>query len=409
MALSRNARRHSRARFIGITGSSAKSTTGSLLTHILTTHGEVRSQLLSNTFRDISRSIRASGKDADYFVIEAGVEKSGDMDDMAKVIQPDIAIVTLVGFDHRQAFRSKEAVAAEKAKLVAAVQPRGLAILNHDDPRVRSMASHTRERVSTFGRTADADVRVVSAEARFPDRLTVELKRNGEHVSIPTRFVGEHFWVPVTAAFCAASELGVPIATIVRQCASFEPVDARCEVIETGDGPVFILDTFKAPWESLPLAFRIVETAQAPRKRIVLGGISDYTGSSRTKYKQAYEMARAVCDQVIFVGDHAGRSRASDADRQAGRIVEIESVHELDAYIRQSATPGELVLLKSSKPIHLERVALSWQHDVRCWEQKCGVKGSCKWCGLYQYPFEMHHADRASFNKKHRRRGMPAL
>lgn len=399
MAQGRNARRHSRARFIGITGSSAKSTTGNLLAHILAAHGTVTSQLFSNTFRDISRSIRTGGKDTNFFVIEAGVEKTGDMDDMAKIIQPDIAIVTVVGFDHHKAFRSKEAVANEKAKLVAAVRPGGLAILNHDDPMVRSMADQTRGRILTFGRSTDADVRVLSAQASFPDRLTVELERNGEHTSLPTRFVGEHFWVPVAAAFCAACELGVPIDTIVRRCANFEPLRARCEVIETGDGPVFILDTFKAPWETLPLAFRIMETAHAPRKRIVLGGISDYTGSSRTKYKQAYQMARAVCDQVIFVGDHANRSRASDADRQAGRIVEIESVLELDDYLRKTATPGELILLKSSKPIHLERVAMSWQSEIGCWEQKCGVKGSCMWCGLYPYPFEMHRADRRAAHK----------
>jgi UDP-N-acetylmuramoyl-tripeptide--D-alanyl-D-alanine ligase len=403
IALSRYARRQSRARFIGITGSSAKSTASSLLTHILTGQGRVESQLLSNRFRDISRSIRAGGKNVEYFVIEAGVDKIGDMDDMARVILPDIAVVTLVGLDHFKAFRNKEVVAAEKAKLVAAVQPGGLAILNHDDRMVMSMADQTQERIVTFGKSADADVRVVSAKASFPDRLIVELKRNGEHVRIPSRFVGEHFWVPLVAAFCAASELGVPTETIIRRCASFEPLSARCEVIETDDGPVFIVDTFKAPWESLPLALRIMETAQAPRKRIVLGGISDYAGSSRQKYKEAYQLARAVCDQVVFVGDHARRSRASDADRQAGRIVEIESVQQVDHYIRQSAIPGELILLKSSRRIHLERVAMSWQHDIKCWEQKCGLTDNCKLCGLYQHPFEMHHAARDSLDKKHRR------
>jgi UDP-N-acetylmuramoyl-tripeptide--D-alanyl-D-alanine ligase len=307
----------------------------------------------------------------------------------------------MVGLDHRKEFRTKEAVATEKAKLVAAVQKGGSTVLNRDDPLVLSMADQTRERIVTFGRSAGADVRVLSAEARFPDRLTVELERDGQRVRIPTRFVAEHFWVSVAAAFCVARELGVPTEVIVRQCAGFDPLPARCEVIETGDGPVFILDTFKAPWETLSLAFRIVKMAQeVPRKRIVLGGISDYAGSSRTKYRQAYQEARALCDQVIFVGDHALRSRASDADRRSGRIVEIESVRELDAYIRRTAVPGELILLKSSKPIHLDRVALSWKYNVQCWEQKCGVKSSCMNCGLYDYPFEKHRGHQGRFENQ---------
>ena len=76
IALSRIARRQSRARFIGITGSSAKSTASSLLTHILAGHGRVESQVHSNRFRDISKAIRAGDKNVEYFVIEAGIDKN---------------------------------------------------------------------------------------------------------------------------------------------------------------------------------------------------------------------------------------------------------------------------------------------------------------------------------------------
>jgi UDP-N-acetylmuramoyl-tripeptide--D-alanyl-D-alanine ligase len=153
---------------------------------------------------------------------------------------------------------------------------------------------------------------------------------------------------------------------------------------------VFILDTAKAPWENLPLAMRVVETAVAPRKRIVIGQISDYAGNPRAKYRDAYRAARAVSDQVIFVGENAHRSKASQEDREAGRFIASRTAREVHQHIKNTAVAGEMILLKGSRNLHLERVALAWKHDVRCWVDQCGLLRDCVDCGLYETPFEEH-------------------
>ncbi|TIX39278.1 MAG: UDP-N-acetylmuramoyl-tripeptide--D-alanyl-D-alanine ligase, partial [Mesorhizobium sp.] len=56
------------------------------------------------------------------------------------------------------------------------------------------------------------------------------------------------------------------------------------------------------------------------------------------------------------------------------------------------AVPGELILLKSSSNLHLERVALAWTHDVKCWVPVCGKRSGCQGCGLFEVPFEQHRA-----------------
>jgi len=112
---------------------------------------------------------------------------------------------------------------------------------------------------------------------------------------------------------------------------------------------------------------------------------------------------REIADEVIYTGDNAHRSRASQADHDSGRFIELRSAKEVSDQIKQTAVPGELILLKSSSNLHLERIALAWTHDVKCWIPVCGKSESCQMCGLYEVPFE-EHSDFLAKRKLARRR-----
>ncbi|MBZ9737270.1 UDP-N-acetylmuramoyl-tripeptide--D-alanyl-D-alanine ligase [Mesorhizobium sp. CA18] len=400
------ARARSKATFIGITGSSGKSTATSLLGHILASHGTVYTQVLANTLKALVRTLykrmKRAGK-VDYVVFEAGAFEPGSIRSMAEMLKPDVAVVTMVRLEHVTQFRTLDAVAQEKRALVEALSPGGLAILNADDPHVLDMASGARCRVATFGQSEAADYRVTNIHAAYPDLLRFSLRWRGGDIDMQTRFPGEHFWLPAAAAAVTALELGVPPEKIAARTASFEPLANRCAVLVTDRGPQFIVDAAKAPWHSLNIAFEMMAKAKAVRKRIVVGQISDYTGSSR-KYGAAYGIARDVADEVIYTGDNAHRSRASQADRDSGRFIELRTPKEVSDHIKQTAVPGELILLKSSGNLHLERVALAWTHDVRCWIPACGKKEGCSTCGLYEVPFEEHKSFLANRRLERRRR-----
>ncbi|MBZ9770769.1 MULTISPECIES: Mur ligase family protein [unclassified Mesorhizobium] len=400
------ARARSKATFIGITGSSGKSTATSLLGHILASHGKVYTQVLANTLKALVRTLykrmKRAGK-VDYVVFEAGAFEPGSIRSMAQMLKPDVAVVTMVRLEHVTQFRTLDAVAQEKRALVEVLSPGGLAILNADDPHVLDMASGARCRVATFGQSEAADYRVTDIHAAYPDLLRFSLRWRGGDIDMQTRFPGEHFWLPAAAAAVTALELGVPPEKIAARTASFEPLANRCTVLVTDRGPQFIVDAAKAPWHSLNIAFEMMAKAKAVRKRIVVGQISDYTGSSR-KYGAAYGIARDVADEVIYTGDNAHRSRASQADRDSGRLIELRTPKEVSDHIKQTAVPGELILLKSSGNLHLERVALAWTHDVRCWIPACGKKEGCSTCGLYEVPFEEHKSFVANRRLERRRR-----
>lgn len=383
------AREQSEAAFIGVTGSSGKSTTVALLAHILAGHGRVKTQLKFNNRRATLKTLVHGSRRNDYVVLELGIGGEQPMRPAAQILQPDVAVVTMVELEHKSEFRSKEAVAAEKSELVAALRPGGMALLNRDDPLVMAMADRTDGRIVTFGQSEEADFRATDITVSFPKRLSFTVKWCDQSLSLTTRFVGSHFWMPTLAAAATALSLDVPPQLVAERVATFEPLLERCGVITTQDGPAFILDTTKAPWHSIRLAFDSVQQASAVRKRIVLGHMSDFAGSDQ-KYRNAYRLAREAADQVIFVGQHAHRSKASQEDRDEGRFVEFRTPEEASAHIRGTAIPGEVILLKGSVDLHLERIALSWIYDVKCWATACGHNSGCLDCGRYESSFDWH-------------------
>ncbi len=393
-------RRRSRATFVGVTGSSGKSTTVSLLSHILAGSRAVHTQVFGNTIGDLPATLRGIPKETDAVVAELGVTGLGTMRPMAALLRPTVAIVTKVGLEHFKAFRSREAVAGEKEGLVEALPANGLAILNADDAHVRSMAQRTAARVVTFGWSEDADYRVLAARAAFPDRLVVEVEAPAGRFEIETPFFGEHFWLATLAAFAAAVELGVDPAEAAERIAAFAPPIDRCGVLVIAGGPTFVLDSVKAPSEGIADAIAAVKKARAPAKRIVIGHISDYAGSSHKPYRNAYKLAREAADRVVFVGEHARRASAPDEDRAAGRYTGFATPREVAAHIRETTCPGELILIKGSRNLHLERIALDWTHDVRCWEAACGRSYDCLRCGLFEVPYEQHDEVRRAARRR---------
>ncbi|MFA6155066.1 Mur ligase family protein [Mesorhizobium sp.] len=385
----RRARSKSKATFIGITGSSGKSTTTALLGHILAGHGSVHTELLFHSLKMLSKMLSHRIRGVNYVVVEVSVSAVNSIKPLAQTLRPQVAVVTMIRLEHVSRFRTLENVAREKGALVESLEPGGLAVLNADDPNVLAMASGNTQRFVTFGESEAADYRVTEVRAEYPRLLSFKLHWRGGVLDLKTPFPGEHFWLPTVAAAATALELGLPAQTVKDRIETFQPIENRCQVIIPEGGPHFIVDSVKAPWHSLQLALDMVAKSTLGDKRVVLGQLSDFSDSN-AKYARAYKSVREIANQVIYVGEHAHRSKASQADRDTGRFVELRTPKEVSDYVRRTAAPGELILLKSSSNLHLERVPLAWTHDVQCWVPVCGKTEGCQQCGLYGIPFEQH-------------------
>jgi len=377
------------ARIVAVTGSSAKTTTVSLLSHILSGNSQVLTQVFDNGLRDAAKTLRRMKSDDDYVIMEAGTGAIGHIQPIAQLMQPDIAIVTLVALEHYSAFRTLEAVAKEKSELVRALSQSALAILNADDPLTLAMAEVTQARKVTFG-IDNGDYRVRDAEVSTRGTLAFNLAKQSQVVRLETRLVGLHHWLPVAAAATAALELGCPPRLVAERIRTFDPIFGRMSVHHIDNGPTFILDTAKSPYHSIHLPLEALKTISAPRKRFILGQISDYQGNNVPRYRDTFKAAKTIVDEVIFVGPYGKFARATDADIAEGRFKSFTTVEALAEYIKATAIPEEVILLKSSQGMHLERVFLNALDQVRCWPEDCGTRLTCKDCGHFQTAFPEH-------------------
>lgn len=371
--------------FVGVTGSAGKSTTKDLIASILDRHLSKGRKVpgSANGLVDVIHLILGTRPSDRYCIAEIATTGPGTLDLPLALFRPTVGVVTNIGADHFSAFKSSEAIAQEKGKLIRSLPHNGIAILNADDPHVFSMRSELSGRSITYGFGDHAMLLGGTVNAAWPDRLSLTVSWNGQSARVQTQLCGEH-WAPVVlAAVAAGVALGVPLVLAAQAVAGMAPFDGRMSPVELGDGVTFIRDDWKAPFWTIAPTFEFMRQARATRKVIVFGTISDYQGDSTRRYVEIAQLALASADCVIFVGPRASASLRAKRD-PTDQLWAFPSLRDASTYLAGYLQPGDLVLLKgSTRPDHLERLIFARTSGVKCWRTDCGYMAFCNACDRF--------------------------
>jgi UDP-N-acetylmuramoyl-tripeptide--D-alanyl-D-alanine ligase len=385
------AERHRRAvagvTFVAVTGSAGKTTTKELIAAVLgSRHRGTKSPGTHNSAHWVSHTVLGARRGDGFCVHELGATGPGTLDEPIALVRPRVAVVTNVGGDHRSAFRTLEATATEKAKVVHAVPRAGFAVLNADDPRVLAMAGSCRGRVLTYGLRPDASVRAESVRSSWPDRLTFTAIHGEQRVAVHTRFCGVHWIHACLAAIATGVGLGVPLPVAAAALAAVDPLPGRYQPVDAA-GVTFIRDEFKASLWSIAPALEFLRDARVPRKVLVLGTISDYGGRASQVYADVARQALEVADEVIFVGPQALRSGGARSHPKGSALRAFVSLRAAHRHLAATLVPGDLVLLKGSQRAdHLLRLVLARRGRIACWRADCRRIKFCDDCLLLHVP-----------------------
>jgi UDP-N-acetylmuramoyl-tripeptide--D-alanyl-D-alanine ligase len=307
----------------------------------------------------------------------------------ARVLRPDVVVVTSIGSEHLTSLGRLEVTRHEKAEMVRALSPNGLAVLNGDDPNVRWMAGETRARVVTCGLGPNNDIRATNIVLEWPTGQRFTLWLGDQHREVRVRLLGRHQLFSILAAVAVARHEGLMLDEVLVRLTALPPTDGRLEPIALPNGAWLLRDDFKSSVETIDAALDLL--AEIPtRCQVLLGDISEPPRPPRPAYRRLGVRLSETVDRAIVVGEkfaeYAAGARSVglppggflDAGRDVLRGVEL---------LNQDLRPGDTVLIKGRGRQRLERAALVLQgRSVRCNISICplSMKVQCARCRLLE-------------------------
>jgi UDP-N-acetylmuramoyl-tripeptide--D-alanyl-D-alanine ligase len=349
---------------VGVTGSTGKTCTKDFLASVLGQRFNVVASPASfNNEVGLPLTLLSAAPDTQAIVCEMGARGLGHIRLLCEVARPSFGVVTNVGVAHMELFGSPEALRDSKAELPESLPPDGAAILNADDPVVRSFRDRTSARSVLYGVVAgDADLRgrdVTLDRATGRAGFVLVTPEGTAAVRLPVP--GEHMVPNALAAAAAGWAAGLPAEEIAHGLETAPVSAGRMQVFDMPGGVRLIDDAYNANPTSMAAALRAARwMAGDGRSVAVLGHMAELGPISVEEHERVGELlARLGIDELVTVGEQA-TVIAVGAEREG---VEPERIHRAGSaegaleVLRELLRPGDLILVKASRVAKLERIA----------------------------------------------------
>lgn len=356
-------RRRLTGRVVAVTGSTGKTTTKDMLAAVARTRGRVVATK-GNFNNEIGLPLTVLDADrlTDVLIVEMGMRAREEIRALARIAKPDIGIITNVSPVHVEPLGSVDNIAAAKRELIEELPAHGVAVLNGDDARVRAMAAEAPCDVVFFGLGEHNDVRATDVEGRGEAGFRFVLHARGGAVPVDVPVLGTHNVMNALAAAAAAFALGFDEQDVVRGLADVNKQRSamRMELSLTEDGVRVINDAYNAGPASMAAALELLSEMPGRRRIAVVGDMLELGDMAETAHMEVgRDVARRGIDLLVAVGRYAGTivRAAVGAGMLAKDATACRDAVEAAAVVQQLVRSGDVVLIKASRGMRLERVA----------------------------------------------------
>lgn len=380
-----------RVRMVVVIGSVGKTTTTRTVSAALGLPVHRSALLNSNSYPATGRALFHVRPWQKRAVLEIGIGQPNEMRRLATLVRPDVVVVTAIARDHWQSMHDLETTRHEKAFMLRALRPSGVAVVNADDPNVRWMATQTRARTVLFGEAADADVRASDIEFDWPHGMRFVVHVGAQSRPVQIRLVGRHMVYAALAALAVAHTEGLPLDEAIAAVAGVEATPGRMQTMALSSGAFAIRDEFKGSEDSAIAALDAFAEIPARRHFLVFGEIAEVRG--RDAYRELGAKAGAFVDRALFVGSTSSfklyRSGAVAGGLSRDRIDQVHTWNEVVELLRDELGEGDVVLIRGRWQQALGRVGLALAgRDVKCRADPCPFKRMlCDICPMLDKPF----------------------
>ena len=329
--LARLFRRTLRAKVVGVTGSAGKTTVKELTAAFLRSGGFKVHATAGNFNNDLGLPLTVLNCpiDADFLVVEMGTNHPGEIAYLVDIAVPDVGLISSIGTAHIEFFLTQDGIADEKGTLFARLPADGFAVLARENDR--------HDRLAAMSAAPVVDVSFADAEASvFSDALKVRLP-------------GRHNVLNALIAFGCARRFGVGLESCIAALKDFTLPGGRWRIVER-DGVTFVDDTYNANPTSMIAALETFASLPCDGRRIaVLGDMFELGEKAAGFHADVGMRAHALAlDSIVTVGPLANEGIRGD--------YACKDADEARAVLSKLLRPGDIVLLKASHGVHLDKV-----------------------------------------------------
>lgn len=358
------------ASVIAITGSVGKTTCRRMLSTLISSQLQVHeTRENENNLIGVPLTLLEATDADEVLIIELGMDRRGEIKRLSEIVQPDISILTNIGYSHAQYLGSRENILREKTDILSGMKSNGLVIVNGDDPYLHGWSEDKRE-ISIWAVYDDEkraqssqlpcfwaeNIRLSSKETHFTLRST--LAPEIEH-EVCIQVPGKHLVRSALFAFAAAYALGLEMDLAAQACQRFHNQGGRQQFVEI-DGIEVMDDSYNAAPESIQAALDTLELLDSPSRRrlVCLGGVRELGQYERSYHMSLGEkLAGQAFDIIYLVGEEMKVAFDTlKAKNPECRADWFPSSSDLIPELLSELRDGDILLLKGSRYYEMESI-----------------------------------------------------
>ena len=353
-ALAADERRRRDYPVVAVTGSSGKTTTRTLITAALSARFRVGSTSgnLNNQW-GLPLSLLNLTDQSELAVVELGMNHTGEIAELTRIATPNVGVITNVGRAHLGHFRDLAEIARAKVELLEEMDEQATGVVPAADKTLMDLARATGKRLVTFGVETAADIEATQVFSEWGTGCRFSVSG----IEVRLRLWGRHAAGNAVAALAAAHALGLSIEEAAPRLEEVEPLPGRGKSFDLGGGGLLVDESYNSnPTAALAVLAELESSTLAGRKVAVLGDMLELGVHAQACHEEIGAAAARAADLLVAVGEYSGAMGAAARRAGLGRVIchreSEEAAEALGSWIRD----GDLVLVKGSHGVRLERV-----------------------------------------------------
>jgi UDP-N-acetylmuramoyl-tripeptide--D-alanyl-D-alanine ligase len=350
---------------LAVTGSAGKTTTKDSIAKLLETKFRVlKSEGNLNNQFGLPLQLLKLEPEHELAVVELGMNHAGEITALAAIAQPDIGVVTNVAPVHLGFFDSVADIARAKYELIQSLSANGTAVLNADDEFVSQFGRDFAGRVLTFGIDHSAAVTAENIKELGLEGSHFDVVANGNRARARLGLIGRHNIYNALAAVTVAMDRGLSLEEAAAALALLTPSDKRGQVLEVA-GATVINECYNSNPRALDFVVDALAGMPTKGRRIVVAGEMLELGPATDElHRHAGEhMAERGIDVVVGVRG-AAQHIVNSASARGTRAEFVETPEAAGEWLAREIKPGDLVLLKASRGVKLEKALETWKNVI---------------------------------------------